>query len=444
MRRGTACGRSARSRPSRSGSEGTPSRRRRAKSRLLGAAGALWLTASAARADEPESHFDFGWDEGPTYELYQSSGPLGLVRDVRLRGRIGGSLFLDGGYLAGSAFEDDEWATAVRRARLYTAGVFTLGAPTSYKFEFAIEGKHVYLNDFYLRWDFSRWIDSIQVGYFDPPVSLEALESTRDRGLMETPPAVSAFAPGMRIGAQVAGSSEDPPLSWALSLSSVGQRPNDADASSSPLRATGRLVWHPLLEAEDAEPTLLHVGLSLRYQIAGSGSVEFRSRPESFLSDYLVDTDELDGPFYTVGAELAGQRGPVLLQAEYLRTQVDWEDHYSLSFYGLYGQARWVVTGEVRPYDEKRAIFGRVNPAAPLSWERGQWGALELTARAGWLDLSNRGVRGGRMLSVDVGPAWTANDHLRLLLGYVFARITDRPESSGNAHIVQGRIELWF
>lgn len=410
--------------------------------------GSLLCCASLARADEKSTHVAFGWDAGPTYEFFQSLEPIsarnptGLVRDVFLRGRIGGSLFLDGGSLHGFARDGGEFAGELRRARIYTRGEFRYFRTTEYKVEVAYEDKQFFVNDFSLRWRFSRWIDSLEIGYFDPPVSLEALAGSGDRAFMELPPPLSAFAPGYRLGAEVAGTQAWPPLAWALNLSSVGQRPNDAEASSSSaLRLTGRLVWQPwTLEGGDS-PSVLHVGLSLRYQISGSGSVRFRSRPESFLADYAVDTGDLEGNFGTGGLELAFCRGPLLLQAELLGTQLDAEGFGGVTLYGAYAQASFVLTGEHRSYDRAAAVFRRVEPVHPYLPFRGQWGAVELGARLSWLDLSNGGVLGGRMLSAQLGPSWIWNRHFRVLAGYVFAHVEDRPEQN-TSHIVQARLEF--
>lgn len=414
----------------------------------------LMLGGAPCRAagDAPEEaprRLRVGWDAGPTYELSQSLGPIsrfdptGLVRDADLRGRIGGSLFLDGGLLHGAASSEEGLHGAVRRARLYTRGVFGSARPTEYKLELAIERERFFLNDFYLRWRFERWIDSIQIGYFDPPVSLEALASSRDRGLMETAPVLSAFAPGFRLGAEVAGSAVEPSLSWALNLSSIGQRPNDAEISSSPLRLTLRGVWRPWIEETCAEPTLLHVGASLRYQIAGGGSVEFRSRAETFLGEALVDTGALHGGFGTLGLELAWRRGPLLVQGEAFGTRVEDDAAGSVALYGTYVQASVAITGEHRPYDAKRGLFDRIEAARPFSVRRGGWGALEATARLGWIDLSDGAVHGGRMLSLHVGPAWTLNRHVRVLAGWVLAHVQDRTGPSV-ASVLQTRLELWF
>jgi phosphate-selective porin OprO/OprP len=403
--------------------------------------------AHADAADAAYDRFDVGWDEGPTYELAQplDAVPLAgdLASEVRLRGRIGGSLFLDGGYLDGVDEDDEGFSAIVRRARLDTRGTFTFARPVDYKVELAFERSRVFLNDFYLRWRFERWIDAIQVGYFDPPVSQEALAATRDRALMEVAPALSAFAPGFRLGVEVRGSAERPSLSWAANLSSIGQRPNDAEVSSSALRFTVRGVWRPWHRQRDDMPSLLHVGASLRYQIAGSGGVQFRSRPESFLTDYVIDTGELEGGFGTMGLELGWRRGPLFAQSEILGTRVDDDERGAVALYGIYAQLSYAVTGEHRPYDLQRGVFGRIEPSRPLALRRRQWGALEATARIGWIDLTDGDVRGGRMLTIHLGPAWTWNDHVRVLAGYVFADVRDRADVDV-AHVVQARLELWF
>lgn len=409
----------------------------------------LLSAALPASAEEKSTHFDFGWDDGPTYQFSQSMGgiseydPTGrIIHDVLLRGRIGGSLYLDGGRLYGFARQSDETRVEIRRARFNTRGEFTYARHTDYKVEFAYDDGSVFFNDFYLRWKFSRWIDSLKVGYFDPPVSLDALAGTTDRPLMELPPPVAAFAPGFRLGAQISGSLAAPSLAWALSLSSVGQRPNEGEASSSsPIRITGRLVWRPWLDESGDTPSVLHLGASLRYQISGSGSVRFRSRPESYLSDYAVDTGDLEGGFGTGGLELAWRRGPLLLQAELLGTEIDADGIGGLTFWGAYGQASFSLTGESHPYDAAEGVFRRIVPAQPYLPFRGQWGALELAMRLSWLDLSDGSVNGGRMLSLQLGPSWVWNSHLRVLAGYLYAHTQDRPEE-GSAHVAQLRLEF--
>jgi phosphate-selective porin len=432
---------------------------------LAGALAAVLAAAPAARAattgqeaDEawkPRLVFDYHWDAGPTYEIgydlpvSERLDPLDLTRDVRLRGRVGGSLFLDGGHLGGPVL-DDEWRGVVRKLRLLTRGDFVRRLDTEYKFEFAIDDGRFFLNDFYLRWRNPiaripglRKIQTLRIGSLQPPVSLESIASSSDRSLMELGSPAAAFAPGYQPSIEAAGTAERPDLTWALALSTFGQRQDEQDASRTLLRLTGRLVWRPWLVERPGAESLLHLGASVSLAQAGPGSVRYRARPESYLADYLLDTGDVDGNSRLVALEAAWRRGPWTLQGELFQSFVGARDEGSLHFSGLYGQATWVATGELRPYDRSSAVFGHLVPREPFAPWRGTWGAFELAGRVSWLDLEDGPVRGGRMLAATLGFTWTWNPWVRILGGYVFARVSGRPDD-GLAHIVQTRLELRF
>jgi phosphate-selective porin OprO/OprP len=363
------------------------------------------------------------------------------ITQIRLAGRIGASLYLDGGELAGDALHDGP-RFEVRRARLNTRGDLLLLVHTEYKLEFALEDRDFFLNDFYLRWRPPRFVDTVRFGYFDPPVSLDALASSSDRSLMEVAAPISAFAPGYRLGIEATGSHASPSLNWSLNLSSVGQSQPDAEATSaSVLRAVGRFVWRPLGDPTTSETSLLHLGVSVSQVLSGTGDLHYRARPETFLTSYLVDTGKFEGNATLLGLEAAWRRGPLSAQAEWLRAFVDADEGGEAQLQGGYLQLGWVVTGESRPYDPKTGVFQRVEPAEPYRPWRWQFGAFELAARASWVDLSDGEIDGGRMATVDVGPTWTWNRFVRLQAGYVYARVFDRPERS-NAHVAQVRLEL--
>lgn len=397
-------------------------------------------------AAEPRFSFDAGWDDGPTYELSRripewKRYDRGVFSDVHIRGRIGGSLYLDGGWLSLDR-SSDGLAGEVRQARLFTSGEWVHAHwPTEYRLQFSIEDGSFFLKDFYLRWRPPRWVDTIRFGFFDSPISLESLTGSADRGLMEVSAAVAAFAPGSRLGIEVTGTREQPSLTWVANLASVGQSQPFAEASSDTLRAIGRLVWRPGYDPAP-EADLLHLGLSGSIVLAGGGTLRYRARPESILAPFLADTDEIDGNSAFVGLEAAWRRGPVSVQGEILRSFIDADEEGTLTFHGLYAEASWIITGETRPYTVGQAIWSRVAPNRPFAPRRGQWGALELTARTSWLDLDDGGVRGGILWTASIGPAWTWNRFVRVLGGYVFARPTRNDE--GDAHVVQLRLELQF
>ena len=334
---------------------------------------------------EPEdSGIEFGWDEGPSYDIRLHE--LWLWPDVDASARFGATLYLDGGHVDGD-LPGGGWEGKVRRARIYTRGRLKGFVGTEYKIEVAAEGNKVFLNDFYLRWRPDRIADTLTVGYMDPPFGLQALVASRSRSLMEGAAPSSAFSPGFRLGVEAAGTRLEPDLSWYVNLSSVGQRAETGDASQTPVRATGRLVWRPWNEEE-----LLHLGLGV--STTAGGDVHFRARPESFLAPYLVDTGDVDGTSTVIGTEAAWSRGPLSAQLEAYYATVDASgDRGRLGFDGVYVQGVWIVTGERREYDRVGSIFRRVVPTVPFDPRHGGRGAVELAARLSWVDLTGAEVR---------------------------------------------------
>jgi phosphate-selective porin OprO/OprP len=402
--------------------------------------------AAAEDATPPPDRFlfDLGWDHGITYRWesrLDDLDPTGVVGDTLLEGRIGGSLYLDGGWGEGDPLSDEGFLGAVRRARLYTRGHLRRHVDTEYKFEFAVEESQVYLNDFYLRWRPDLVVDSLRVGYFDAPVGFQNLVASSSRVLMETSAPVSAFVPGFRLGVEVSGVAEDPSLTWFLNLSSVGQSQEIGDDSDQPIRVGGRLVWRPW-GGEEPDAPLLHLGASVGYAPSG-GTVRHRARPESFLSEDVVDTGEIDGGNTLVGLEAVWRRGPVAVQGELLGSFLHGTDAGDPTFWGAYVQANYAITGEVRRYDVGEALFGRLVPASPMGLGMRGTGAVEIAARLSWLDLADAEVDGGRLATLSLGPVWTWNRNVRVLGGWVLGYVTSR-EDEGFLRILQMRIELAF
>jgi phosphate-selective porin OprO/OprP len=260
---------------------------------------------------------------------------------------------------------------------------------------------------------------------------------------MEVGSPVSAFAPGMRLGVEIDGQVHEPSLTWNLNLSSVGQSQQFSDASSSALRGSGRIAWRPLASESPDDGALLHLALSASYSFSGSGDIRYRSRAESDLMPYLVDTNDIAGDAVMFGLEGAWRSGPTTLQAEYLQTQVSRDSGPDVTFHGAYLQAAYMITGETRRYDTATAIFTGIEPAHPFVRTLASLGALELAARYSWLDLADRDVAGGVMRSLNLGLVWTLNYWTKVEAGYVAAR-TRGNAAEGTSRILQARLALRF
>ena len=372
-----------------------------------------------------------GWDRGLV---------IGFDDPLRIRGRFGATADFDFG--VEDTPTNDGFDREIRRFRFYAQGrLYALGDP-AFRFRFAFEEDQVQLNDFYLRWLYgNRFFDSVLIGYFRPPGGLAAQESSRAQGLMESSSAATAFEPAYRFGAQVSGFHENPDLTWQVALTTRGQNDQiEGDASDSLLRLNTRFVWRPVFQ--DAGPqSVRHVGLTLGYSASGSTEIRFRSRPETILIDYLVDTGDIDGDYSIISLEGAWREGPLRIFAEAYRTFVD-SPGEDANFGGVYVEVGRMLTGEIRPYNRAQAAFGRVHPNNPFSWKNKSWGALEATGRLSWVDLDDSGIRGGRMITANAGLVLTANEFVRVHLNGIVAYVNRG--SWRHVGVLQSRLEVRF
>jgi phosphate-selective porin OprO and OprP len=86
------------------------------------------------------------------------------------------------------------------------------------------------------------------------------------------------------------------------------------------------------------------------------GTLRFRGRPKSNVTDYYVDSGSFTADHADeLGLESAWGRGPLLVTAEYAHA---WTDAFASGdprFWGTYLVLSYVLTGEHRPYDKKVA-----------------------------------------------------------------------------------------
>ncbi|HTO71085.1 MAG TPA: porin [Myxococcota bacterium] len=357
-------------------------------------------------------------------------------------------MFLDYGFVSGEGL-GNSWEIEMRRFRIETLGHVSHWLDTDYKLSIGVERERFYVNDFWLAWkpDWAAgWIGRIRLGYIDPPFSLQQLTTSQARSFMEAPAPVAAFSPGYRLGLEFSNRLIDPfqwsgvDVSWISSLSSVGQSQQFSDASSSPFRASLRTVLRPGGISADPEAPLTHIAASIGYSFSGAGDVRYRSRAESSLTPYLVDTDDIRGDAAQLGLEYARREGPLRFECEWIGSWVSASagDRF---FSGSYAEVGWSPTGEVRPYDPRAAIFLPNEPREPFDWERGTWGGLELAGRVAYVDLTDQSTHGGRMLTLSTSSIWSLNKFTRIHLDLIYADVKDRPQLGSN-FTAQMRLEL--
>lgn len=391
-----------------------------------------------------------GWPEGIAYRVARRSWMADELFDVprslddaALVGRVGARLDVDAtGFVASQSLGDFENQVQVRRARFYTEGHFQFGVRTDYHFQFAVEGGDVFLQEANLEWHPDRWgIADVTLGHTTPPMGLDNIESSRAIPFMEMGSPLLAMAPGYRTGVLLSGAHERWRLAWSAGLFSAGQTQATGDASKAAVQPIGRAAWH---STAPGAPSLVHLGLSASFLFSGQDNIQYRSRPESFAAPYVVDTGRIDASTsIQYGLEAAWRQGSRLVQAELLQSFVRGAGGDDSDFWGGYAFASWILTGERRPYDAASGTFGRLTPRRDFRLSGPGWGAVAVSQRVSYLDLSSGQVRGGEMLSATSGVSWYWNAHVRVMFNYVFADVTDGPDE-GAVNVFESRFEFAF
>ena len=134
------------------------------------------------------------------------------------------------------------------------------------------------------------------------------------------------------------------------------------------------------------------------------------------------------------GAELLGAYGPFHTSSEFMMTQINGKGYSSADLLqGFYTSAGWFITGETRPYDEKKGTWNRVIPNANFL-TGGGWGAWEVAARYDLLDMNTKHINGGAMDIFTLGVNWYLTPRIRLMSDWVHVLATNTGQTTvGNS-----------
>lgn len=374
----------------------------------------VWLGAMALLAAP------CAWAQPGGYSVF-GDWPVKLVGESGIEAGLKGNLSYDYARFDDDAFADDDaWRRQELNAYVRKPGVFELALGYDFRNE-------VWLDNFVR---VSGAGGDLRIGQFKTPVGYEeSAVGTTATTFMERALPVSAFYAGRRLGVDW---SYDKRPNWWFNLGV--QAGGDLLGDNHGRTLGGRAVFNPLKD----ESQLLHLGLSASNEKREDDSLRLQVRPEAFLSTRrLVDTGALkqvEG-IDRLGVEAIWQRGPLLLQSEYLRIGVDREGAPDFSGDGWYLAASWVLTGETRSY--KSAAFGNLKPS------RG-WGAVELAARYSRVDLDDAGsALGGRQSDWTFGANWYIGQHFKLQFNYVWADASRRGVEL-DPEIAQLRAQIYF
>jgi phosphate-selective porin OprO and OprP len=277
-------------------------------------------------------------------------------------------------------------------------------------------------------------VGNFRIGQFYEPVSFEQQVGDYDGDFLERS-VMNGLATCRNVGAALHDGWDDRLVAWLGAFVDDGPSDPAIVQSNGDHALTGRVAGLPIRGDDDA--TLLHLGVSASYRTPTRNAVQYVARPESHLAPVFVDTGVMNGVRSTtlLGAEIAGQRGPLHATAEYLSSRLDAAGLDDPAFAGFNVGAGWFLTGEHLGYNHVEGAFCPPKVGRTLGQD-GSIGALELVARHSQLDLNGGTVRGGRITDEIVGVNWFLTRSFRFSLDVIHSRV----ESEGSVNL----LELWF
>jgi phosphate-selective porin OprO/OprP len=346
--------------------------------------------------------------------------------------------------------------SAFRRARIGLTGDY---GPTQYRieFDFAQTGRPTFLDVWAAMTDVAG-IDTIKVGHFFEPFSLQRLTSNRWTHFLERPLIDQPFAPARNTGIMAQDEMPDELGTWAIGVFRANSDNfGDDIGDQGELAVTGRvtrLLWY---DDSCESLRLLHLGAGYSFRDADGRQSRFRSQPEARVGavtlgnvPFFVDTGNIPTDSYQLfGLEAAWIEGPFSAQAEYVWAPVNTIGGPNLLMQGWYAHASYFLTGEHRPYNRANAIYDRVRPRhdlVPSGTDRpaGGPGAWEVAARMSHLDLNDKFVTGGELTDMTLGTNWYLNPFLHVSFNYVHAFLDDPTTGDSGADIFGLRVNYDF
>jgi phosphate-selective porin OprO/OprP len=372
------------------------------------------------------------------------------LEQVKMSGKLGGRLEVDAAtFVTTGDLTGFDPGIELRRLRVSLGGDCILVLPVSYYLDLGYNSGGFYLDKAYLNFPAGRFLGNVQIGQFQPRMGLELITSSRDIAFMEPAAPLQALAPGVEAGIQIGRPVFNQRATWALGVFAPGAGSQDYGIASQDFGSlVGRVTWLPDYHPDSEVPAanrLLHLGLSANVLYSSSSTLHYQSRPESHIAPYVIDTGDIDANgAATAGLEAAWVNGPLSVQGEFLHSSIGAANGVGdLSFYGGYVYASWYLTGESRSYNPTTGAFNRLIPRNNFKFGANGWGAVELTCRFSYTDLSDGPVSGGRLSLLMAGVNWYLQPHVRWMFNSGMGRTAGGTEA-GDLFIFQTRIGIDF
>jgi len=344
-----------------------------------------------------------------------------------------------------------------RRARLNTHGDAWENVGYMVEFDFAFSGRPSFM-DVYMELRDLPLLGAVRIGQWRQPFGMDGQTSVKELTFLERG-LPFAFLPFRQIGLGFHNHSQDENMTWAASMfrfptDTFGGNVGDNGGYALATRVTA-LPWRN----EDGT-RLLHFGAGYSFGDPANDKVRYRNQPEFFVSETggadlipagvptsvppFVDTGSIATTNFNLFATEGGLvLGSLYLQSEAIYALVNQTGGPNLSFSGAYAMAGYFLTGEVRPYNRKTGVFGRVKPLNNFGSGSG-YGAWELATRWSYIDLNDKNIAGGRLNDVTLGLNWYLNPRTKFQFNYIHAFLDSPAFGESDADILAWRGQVDF
>ncbi|SMF93501.1 phosphate-selective porin OprO and OprP [Methylomagnum ishizawai] len=350
-----------------------------------------------------------------------------------------------------------------RRLRLYTEGIMWKDYEYRFEYDWARNGGGVNgITDAYLKYLHFKPF-TITIGQMNEGKSMESVMSNNYLTFIERSLPNNAFIESgpnskYQVGIMAETFEKAFNMPWTVrggittesvgapapgnssNNTSAGNTNRNGFSGNTSYQLVGRGTLAPLYSKEDGY--VLHTGVwgswrsvNNNYNADGTyrnGGWQYLSQPDTDIDRTAwINTGNLtkgnkDAPgsfradeVAMFGAELAGSYGPVHMEAEYMQAQIAGQGYSNQDLLqGFYVQGGWFLTGENRPYDEKKGTWNRVIPHSNFLFGDG-WGAWEIAARYDTMDMNTKHINGGSINAGTLGVNWYLTPKVRFMTNWV-------------------------
>lgn len=278
----------------------------------------------------------------------------------------------------------------------------------------------------------------LKFGKFKSPIGFEQLLSDANLSFNERSFA-SSLVPTRAVGVQLWGDVAGGAISYAAGIfnGTGDNRNSNASDFGDDKEFAGRVFFQPFKSHENAGLQGIGFGLGGSYSQVKSNAAGLPNTTGGTLPGYATDGQQqffaynpitgtvvADGSHWRLAPQATYLKGPFGFLGEYTISHQEVLNNTTLARAGLEHNAwqvsaQWVLTGEA-------ASFNGITPLRPFDFTASRWGAWQLVARYGQLNIdddtfgsfANAASSANQATAWGVGINWWLNKNVRVMTSY--------------------------